>query len=261
MPELFKYSYRVMPMNLSSGLTNFEIPIDGEKIVYASPTDGPEITIRLQQQSNDAIPLRPQGELVASFQRIYITSSAVAKTIYLLIGSPKDIQLTGRDVSVSGILTARTEQSYYANQSQVFDCELGGGAFVGQITSCAIWNPGPSKNLIVLEIELGYAGLPALTYYLQYITTIAGYGGFGVSAKNHNIQGPSSIAFPVQRQTVAGNLILGQQLMEQIVPNGSRFRRENVTYILGPGEGLEIGQGTTQNLSAIGYVKYIEVPA
>jgi|CXWL01.1.fsa_nt_gi hypothetical protein len=258
MPELYKYSYRVLSLDLTPGLTDFELPIDAEKIVYASPTDGPEITIRLQSKSNDGIPLRPQGEIVAPFQRVYITAAAVAKTIKLLIGSPFTIQLTGRDISVSGIITAKTEERYYADLGQMYDCELGGGASAGVVTACAIWNPSTTKKLIVKEIELGYTGLPAQNYFMYYITTIAGYGGYGVSAQNYDVQGASSLAFPVQLQSAAPRQTT-KEFCQQVVPAGGRFRRENLNIILGPNEGLEVSS-TTVNLGAAGYAKYIEAP-
>lgn len=151
MPELYKYSYRVLRLDLTPGLTDYELAIDAEKVVYASPTDGPELSIRLQAKSNDQIPLRPQGEIVAPFQRLYISSGAVAKTVFLLIGSPKDIQLTGRDVAISGSLTAKT---FVQENSQL------GNLFQGstyQTTSAVnsnkfqLFNPSNSEKTLMLH--------------------------------------------------------------------------------------------------------------
>lgn len=150
MPNLFEYSYRVIPLNLASGFTDFELVTDAEKIVYASPTDGPEITVKLQLRANDGIPLRPQGELVAPFQRIYITAAAVAKTIYLLLGSPKDIQLTGRDIAISGTINTLSAWENYCRNGQAWIGDFSGAPSAGNRAKLQLFNPTGSGKTVLL---------------------------------------------------------------------------------------------------------------
>lgn len=155
MPELFKYSYRVFKLDLTPGLTDFEIALDARKVVYASPTDGPELSVKLQAKSNDGIPLRPQGELVAPFQRLYISSAAIARTVFLLIGSPEDIQLTGRDVSISGSIGTASSEESATKLGQLF---VGTHDFFSNptfMTKLQLFNPvGSGKTLLLYDVLL-----------------------------------------------------------------------------------------------------------
>ena len=191
MPNLFEYSYRVIPLNLAAGFSDFEIVTDAEKIVYASPTDGPEISVKLQLRANDGIPLRPQGELVAPFQRIYITAAAVSKTIYLLLGSPKDIQLTGRDISISGTINSRDYLSYCNSIGQLYSAEKFDVVGAGAVNRHQLKNPPGSGK----TIELLYA-ICGATINL----TLNGYGRGDTnvvslyrSGANHNVGGAAGI--------------------------------------------------------------------
>lgn len=236
MPALFEYAYRVVPLNLTPGLTNFELPIDAEKIVYASPTDGPEITIRLQLQANDAIPLRPQGELVAPFQRLYITAPATPKTIYLLIGSPKDIQLTGRDVAISGTINAKTLEHYAALQGQLYAGSLDIAAVAAQYSIYQILNPSTSgKNALITSVSISNNAGVNKRYFMAGDTTARGLvtGSFTPL----QISGPASSM--EQRFTNSGSPF-GVLTVEDVNALNGETKEVTAPVLLIPGKGLNI---------------------
>lgn len=105
MPDLFRYRYRVLAIDLTSGQTDLEFQVEGQRIYYNGPSDGPELSIRLQERNADQITLRPQGEIVAPFTRIWVTGSASALTPQLIISAPASILVQSRDVNVGTINT------------------------------------------------------------------------------------------------------------------------------------------------------------
>lgn len=114
------YSYRVFKFDLTAGLSDFEVPIHGQRIDYVSPTDGPELSIRLQRKSNDQLPLRPNGSIEAPFTRVYISASAISKTVFLMVGAPSSVKVTGRDVSISGTINAKELRERSIENAQYF---------------------------------------------------------------------------------------------------------------------------------------------
>ena len=145
----FEYSYRVHKFDLTLGLTDFEVPIHAERIDYVSPTNGPELSIRLQRKSNDALPLRPNGSIEAPFTRIYISAPATATTVFLMIGAPSAVRVTGRDVSISGSINAKDLRERSIENAQYFrKWRSGSGATLhGQ----QVFNPsGSTKTVYVL---------------------------------------------------------------------------------------------------------------
>lgn len=233
MPNLFEYSYRVIPLNLSAGYTDFEIVTDAEKIVYASPTDGPEITVRLQLKANDGIPLRPQGELEAPFQRIYITAAAVSKTIYLLIGSPKDIQLTGRDVSISGTINARDYAGYANSLGQLYEATdwRSNGPSVGNFAQ--LLNPAGSGKIVeLLYMEVACDNATA-TLAFQYGRLDGALTNLTRKGASHNIGAPISTAEVRNQNSGSITDVWGQLQFLANLP-----RQVNLPLTLSPGQGF-----------------------
>ena len=106
----FPYSYRTLTVNAGTYVKR-EVQISGEKIIYASPTNGQEIGIRLESSDQDAIPLRPNGEIVAPYSKFFLDGTVV-NAITLLVAAPATIQLTGRDVAISGNVNAALIQDF-----------------------------------------------------------------------------------------------------------------------------------------------------
>lgn len=254
MPELAIYSYRIIKLDLTAGLTDFELVTDGRKITYATPSDGPEVQIRLQLKANDQIPLRPQGTINAPFQRLYVSASAIAKNIYLLVSSP-DVSLESRDVNVNNIATVGTITSlttlgtitnpviakphplYLAEQSQLFErgVQMPTGG-VGIVNSAQVFNPVASGKTVVV-LGANYGTFVAATMEIhQHNTALATLVG---TFFNTNNGGANSVAElrTVQQATVPGANTL--QAWQPIV-NYQELTRFD---ILGPGEGLVLGGG------------------
>lgn len=252
MPELYKYSYRVLTLDLTAGLTDFELPIDAEKIVYASPVTGPELSIRLQAKSNDQIPLRPQGEIIAPFQRLYISASATPQTIKLLIGSPADIQLTGRDVTISGFVAVRSMIENAMNTGQLF----GGGLYLAPLAAnfnkIEIRNPaGSNKTVFILDWRVS-VGAPMV---VRWGIRTAIFATLYANARNldHNIfTGGATQIYTDQNPANtlnATNLIADTYLIAGIetaprgvisLPAGSSFIVEGLTLNTGLGVNCEV---------------------
>lgn len=153
----FRYSYNVLKFDLSAGLTDLEVPIHAERIDYVSPTDGPELSIRLQRKSNDGLPLRPNGSIEAPFTRIFISAAVAAKTVYLMVGAPSSVRVTGRDVAVSGFISVQDYRNYLANLGQLYERTLTNSSGAGVTAGLQLINPAASgKTLEVLSV--GYSG-------------------------------------------------------------------------------------------------------
>lgn len=247
MPNLFEYSYRVIPLSLAVGLTDFELVTDAEKIVYASPTDGPEISVKLQLRANDGIPLRPQGELVAPFQRIYITSAAISKTIYLLLGSPKDIQLTGRDVAISGTLNSREYQSYVNSIGQLFEA-VSALSVVGTGAYHQLKNPtGSGKTIELLYAEIDANAVIGINYG-QLNTDL---GSLVKTGRNHQMASAVGSG-EVRQNTVSGGItdIWGSFNLWTNNP----FKYMPLVVTLDPGEGFAFQAASGTHQTAVRFV-------
>ena len=235
MPEQFKYAYRVQALNLVAGLTDFELPLQGEKIVYASPTNGPEITVRLQALSNDGIPLRPQGEIVAPFTRLYISAEAVAKTVYLLVAGPKDIQLTGRDVAISGAIQANIAQgplSYLNGLGQLYERghyqTVASGGYYMQLK-----NPsGSGKTIELLFVELD-ANVSLAVNYGRLNTDLGTLSGAG---RSHQLGAPNGVG-QVRHNAVSGGF---DDMWGTFHHLGFSPRKLAGSITLDPGEGFAV---------------------
>ena len=247
MSELFKYSYRILTLDLTPGLVDFEVPIDGQKIVYAGPVDGPTISIRLQSKSNDQIPLRPQGTIRAPYQRLYISAGAVASSIQLLIASPDDIDLDSRDVNVNTIATvtnigtlgtitnpviAKPYELDRAIASQIFERADTRSSAAGQRLHYQIKNPAASGKTVILLSSM-FVGASDIRSIYQHNTDLATLIG---TLYNVNSGGAASVA---QLRTESNASILGTNLLAiwraNILQTPPQMHRVDV---LGAGEGI-----------------------
>ena len=214
MPELYKYAYRIISLDLTPGLTNFEIPIHAERITYAKPTNGPELFVRLQSEGNDPIPFRPLAEIKAEFQRLYITAPATPLTIQLFISSPSDVQFTGRDVNIFGDVKAvsvATYETYAAGLGQLFSRGIERSTVAGVTQYVQLKNPAASPVIVeplALDVRADQDTLFLLAKWTGDITPVNSLRGL-----NHAHESPDSHAFYRQGDAAPGaNMAAGFQL-------------------------------------------------
>ncbi|MDA8171067.1 MAG: hypothetical protein M0Z48_04465 [Nitrospiraceae bacterium] len=96
------YRYRTLNIDLTNGLAAKEISFPGAYIVYYNGI--PDIQIQLNDLSQDFITLHQKGEIIAPFNKFYITSAPQAgQIITLFTSSDPDVKLTGQEVVVSSV--------------------------------------------------------------------------------------------------------------------------------------------------------------
>lgn len=103
-----KYSYSIVDVDITAGVTNLEFQTAGQRITYNKGTA--EISIKLDENSNDIIYLDPKDSipLPFGFDRFYLTAAASAQTISLIISSPVELIIDSNQVSVTSIGTVTT---------------------------------------------------------------------------------------------------------------------------------------------------------
>lgn len=260
MPQLFNYSYRVAPLNLLAGLTDFEIAIDARKIIYTSPNDGPELSVRLQSKSNDQIKLRPQGIIIAPFNRLYISGPVSVLTPQLIIASPADVSIESRDVNVSNISTLSTITNPVISKSFELDRAVAGqiferaaflGANVSNTTLFQIMNPsGSGKTVIVLGLRYQDGSSPAMTNRVRIAQSNTPLATLVGTLYNVNSGGAASVAQIRSEQPAAypaANAL--EEWAPAVAQDNTDILRPRFD-VLDQGEGLLIGYITT-NVNAI----------
>lgn len=150
MEDELKYSYNVLKFDLAAGMTDVEVPIHAQRIDYVSPTDGPELSIRLQRKSNDQLPLRPNGSIEAPFTRLYISAPAVAKTVFLMVGAPVGVRVTGRDVSISGTIDSLPPIAAAGSRGSLFAGTVSRLGVAATFSHVCLYNPANSGKTVTL---------------------------------------------------------------------------------------------------------------
>ena len=263
MPELFNYSYKVFPFNQAGTLTDFEIPLDGQKIIYMSPSDGPQLMVRLQSKSNDQIALRPQGIIVAPFNRVYISGTITTAFPSLIIASPSDVSIESRDVNVNSIASISTLNTIVnpvinkdfvldrAQNSVIFERAATLAASAANLSIFQVYNPAGSGRTVVL---LG----------LRYQSDSGGAFGNRVSVRQHNTAlgtlvgtfynvnsgGAASVAELRSAQPAA---MVGANILDEWIPavglDNEHPLRPRVD-VLGEGEGIVVAMLSTNYQAA-----------
>jgi len=233
MEDELKYSYNVLRFDLSAGLTDFEVPIHAERVDYVSPTDGPELSIRLQRKSNDQLPLRPNGSIEAPFTRLYISAAAVARTVFLMVGAPSEVRVTGRDVALSGSVNIVERLAYEGSAGRVFErTHLASVAALGALFT-QILNPagsGITVELIAIETTCSDTAGTQGTQYGQHNTALTTLVGAG---RNHLLGGAASVAQIRSQSSGALGVFWGQLHSPAFTP-----RRLDLSVFLAPGNGF-----------------------
>lgn len=254
-PQSDTYSYRLLTLNQAGTLVNFAFPIDGQKLIYVNPTDGPEITVRLNHQSNDPIPLRPQGVIVAPFTRLYISGVIGTSFPQLVIASPASFSVEPRDVNVNSIATI-SQLNTILNPviAKDFTLERTGAGFgfshsvdlaasAGSFGLVQLWNPvGSGKTLLVHQgifysdallnylISANIAALPTLVG-AGINRNLGGSAGVGELRTQLAAALPGFVSTPLQ-------FVLSNTFPSLIVP---------LTISVPPGNGLVVYNNTVNH--------------
>ena len=262
MPDVLPYSYRVLKFDLTAGLTDFEIAIDAERIDYVSPTDGPELQVRLQLKGNDQLPLRPNGSIEAPFTRFYLSASAVAKTVFLMVGAPAGVRVTGRDVAISGNINTRDFERFALETGALFSWGSVVQASLGNFGEFLLWNPSATKSVYLLE-AIAQDATPAFNInFLYRVNSNAGWTALPNGSNSGDLNNsdlyasaPSAqLFFRVRAGTSGGgtdNLRYARQLTTQSAVFSGIWK-------IGQNEGLVIG-GATANMNWITSGKFVEL--
>lgn len=238
-----RYSYRVIPLNQAGTLTDLEFPIDGQKLIYAGPADGPELLIRLGRQSNDQIPLRPQGVIVAPFTRLYVSGVIGAALPSLIVASPAHISIESRDVNVGNIINPVIVKLYDLDRAlngQMF--ERGGNlvASVGNYTLVQLYNPPASgKTVIVLGAHYQCDGAAGTRLQLLQYNTALTLSSSQLYSVNSGGAGSVGLIKAEQPAVFPSANILED--LRLTGPWSSEAKLRARFDVLGPGKGLVIG--------------------
>lgn len=251
MPELFNYSYRLLNLNQAGTLTDFEYPIEGQKLIYMAPTDGPALSIKLQAKSNDGIPLRPQGQIIAPFQRLYISGVIGAELPVLIVASPASLSIESRDVNVNAIATLSTIINPIIAKDFVLDRAIALGQIFERynlfstITNNAhlqVFNPiGSNKTVVVLALQAWNNSLGGPYTIRRHNTALGTLIG---NLFNTQSGAPNSLA----QLRSADSALVGTEICQfhqSTIPTYPMHSRYDV---LDPGEGLLVANTIGANL-------------
>lgn len=266
MPDIFNYRYRLLDIDLSAVLTDFVYPIQGERIYYEGPSDGPELTVKLQAAQNDGIRLRPQGEIVGPFTRLYVSGPVSGLVPRLIVSSPKEISLTSRDVNVGTINTLSTitnpvpvgnvaslttitnpviSKQFLLDRAQagtIFERVALVAAVAATYGHVQVWNPVASgKTVVVSQAHIVEDTGSRVFELMQYNTALTTLVGTFFNVAN----GGSNSTAELRSQT--NGAALGTNMLRKFSTPGIGTIMDDRFDVLSPGEGLLI-RPTVQNI-------------
>lgn len=142
------YTYRVINLDLTNGLTDEHFPIHAESIYYHWGTS--TLEVKLNAASNDPIKLRPKNKIEAPVSQIFVSADARNETVQLFIANPKEIVLGGGEVRVL------TDQGYFNTiAGKAFNTFLYRTAVIAKYGYIGICNPANSGiDCVVTDVQL-----------------------------------------------------------------------------------------------------------
>ena len=174
-----EYGYRVFDVVLDGTEVNKEFLIDGERIDY---NDGSvEITIRLDSQSADAIPLQAKQAIQGSFKRFYLTAT-VAGTVTIMVSKPANVRIESSQIDIDKINSVEKTDTWTVGPWVSVDNTVGGVLISASDTDRKSVTIKPAG-----AIWIGSAGVSAANGYplaANEAITIDHYTGdiYGISA-------------------------------------------------------------------------------
>lgn len=102
------FSYKVLKFNVDTAFSQKEFQHDGALLTYHYPPNGPELSVQIENQDNDAIVIRPKSVIEMPFTRGYLTlanSDIVAgvSLVHLIATKPNNIVIQSNDVLIDTI--------------------------------------------------------------------------------------------------------------------------------------------------------------
>lgn len=156
-PADWKYNYDVFSLTFGGATSDLEIEIQGERLRLLTGTV--DITVKLNYQSERAIPLTKKQDLVGPFTRLYI-STAGAGTVTVMVSMPYTLHMTGTQVDVDEVNNLKRDDSplYRTDLLKAFLGGLQKAAVAGQYAYSEFWNPAASGVTAYIRTVLLSAG-------------------------------------------------------------------------------------------------------
>lgn len=273
-----RYHYNVFNLNISNGLIDKELEVQGDKFIYSTGTN--QIQVKLDDISNDAIPLNPKDQIVAPFKKIYISAGAYAETIKCITLGPAEIEVRSNLFNADKInelvlvdsVTNVNNVDSVTNVSNVdsiteitndipnYKDSINGNAFcrtvimvptAGNYGIIQIFNPATSpKTSIITSLNSGGRAIDFnIDFYNTPIDTVA----IDIANKNNGLPPANTVAYKLD-STVN---ILGSQLINTSNSAYSDNVIQDKPLVLPPGTGIIIR--TAVSVSLVINVELIEV--
>lgn len=253
-----KRKYRVMEIVLAGAVTDQEYEIEGERIYY--PEGSIDLSIKLDSNSEDAIPLRPKQAITCPFKKFYLSSS-VAGSVTLFVSKPWWVNVAGYEVDVDVVREVNDDQSLWWRASQG-DAFLGGkqrAAVAAQFSFVGLWNPVGSGVNVLLE-QIAHSG-GAAAFYRALFSMTSNLGGAATSLANKLLGGaaPSCVVYSGTDAVYGGGVgtIIGA------LPGNANANVDSVlplsrAVVIPPGAGLYMWTGTV-NVDLFCFFEWLEV--
>lgn len=217
-------TYRIITLDLSQARSNYELQMSGDFIYgYAGTDAAANISIRLNEISNDEMPLNTQRFVSSPFYRFFVTNTAQAgKTLTLAISTfDKDFfecgDFTSGDIATIGLVSEVTlnkrlqRQDYITPDQEKFDSWF---SLDGKIVSfpSTIYTVPSGKNLFLFASEAQFyssGGGTLGSLEIQNASSVKQYALQTISAPAATYISPSAQQYNLRRAIAAGYKIVG----------------------------------------------------
>ncbi len=142
-----KPAYNVFPLDVSAGLSDYELIIDAKQFQYLEGNC--KIWVKIDSTNATQIPLMPKDGFKFPFKRLYITCEKSDQTIRLMATKADDFQLTRPDMNIS------QDKSLYYDQvvnKNIFGSASNPGATTSQYSGSMIKNETTDKLIIIEKL-------------------------------------------------------------------------------------------------------------
>lgn len=102
MKDVKNYAYNIITLDITAGLTEYELNLYGERLFYK--TGSANIQIRFNDRFADLATFKPFDVWAIPFDKIFITAPATAETITIIVANDIDIQVDANLVQISNNL-------------------------------------------------------------------------------------------------------------------------------------------------------------
>lgn len=158
-----KYNYNVVTMVFTGSEVDKELLYSGELVYYH--TGSITLSVKLNSQSEDAIPISVKEQITAPFKALYLTPNA-AGSVTLFLANPSEIKIDSRQVAVDTINNLLRDDSskYYSEQQKAFTGGYSWQPAASNYGLIELFNPsGSGKKAVVSSLR------PASVYQTNWI--------------------------------------------------------------------------------------------